>query len=326
MAALRRTHQGGGAVRLSSRPRRSGWIPSLRCRPRVSGGGNERSSDAISTSKPSRPCARGLRLLLEAFDLVLLDHGKADIVEAVEQTVLAMRIDVELHHAAIGTSDLLLLQVDRQRRIGAALGVVEQLLQILRLDLDRQHAVLEAVVVEDVAERGRDHATDAEVHQRPRRVLARGAATEIVTGDQNFGLAIGRLVEHEVRVLAAVVAIALLREQARAKPRALDGLEILLGNDHVGIDVDHLERCCDAFERGEFVHELCPVTMEWFCLMTRLVVCQVHGRVAGAVLAAQLTLASIAAMSWSERPKWWPISCTSTWVMIAPNASSCSAQ
>ena len=97
-------------------------------------------------------------------------------------------------------------QIDRQRGVGAALGVVEQLLQVLRRDLDRQHAVLEAVVVEDVAERGRDHAADAEIHQRPGRVLARGAAAEIVAGDQDLGLAIGRLVEHEVGVLAAVVA------------------------------------------------------------------------------------------------------------------------
>src|SRR5262249_30486168 len=84
----------------------------------------------------SHPGARGLRPLLEAFDLVLLDHGEPDIVEAVEQAVLAVRIDVELHHAAVGTPDLLLRKIDRQRRIGAAFGIVEQLLQIPRLDLD----------------------------------------------------------------------------------------------------------------------------------------------------------------------------------------------
>src|SRR5882724_12988112 len=38
------------------------------------------------------------------------------------------------------------------------------------------------------------------------------------------------------------------------------------------------------------------------------------------------TLASSASMSSSDSPKWWPISCTSTWVMIAPSVSSCSAQ
>src|SRR6476469_516055 len=37
-------------------------------------------------------------------------------------------------------------------------------------------------------------------------------------------------------------------------------------------------------------------------------------------------LRSIRIMSSSERPKWWPISCTSTCVMMAPSVSSCSAQ
>ena len=36
--------------------------------------------------------------------------------------------------------------------------------------------------------------------------------------------------------------------------------------------------------------------------------------------------ASSAAMSSSERPKWWPISCTRTCTTIAPSVSSCSAQ
>ncbi len=59
-----------------------------------------------------------------------------------------------------------------QRRIGAALGVVEQLVEIIRLHRHRQDAVLEAVVVENVGERRGDHAADAEVEKRPRRVLA----------------------------------------------------------------------------------------------------------------------------------------------------------
>ena len=65
-------------------------------------------------------------------DLVAFDHGQPDVVETVEQAMLAVGIDVELHHAAVGPSDLLLFQVDGERGIGAALGIVEQLLQVLR--------------------------------------------------------------------------------------------------------------------------------------------------------------------------------------------------
>src|SRR5207253_10353276 len=44
------------------------------------------------------------------------------------------------------------------------------------------------------------------------------------------------------------------REQALAKARALDGLQVLLRDDHVGIDVDDLQWRRDPIQRGEFVH------------------------------------------------------------------------
>src|ERR1043165_4221722 len=89
----------------------------------------------------SHPGPRGGRLLLVARDLVLLDHRETDVVEAVEQAVLAERVDLELHLAAIRSADFLGLEIDRERRVRAALGVVEQLLEILRRHLDRQNAV-----------------------------------------------------------------------------------------------------------------------------------------------------------------------------------------
>ena len=92
-------------------------------------------------------------------------------------------------------------------------------------------------------------------------MLAARAAAEIVAGDQHLGVAIGRLVEDEVRIFAAVVLVALLREQALAEAGALDGLQILLRDDHVGVDIDDLQRRRDAFQRGELVH-LCTSGFE----------------------------------------------------------------
>src|SRR6185312_401331 len=66
-------------------------------------------------------------LRLVSVDRRLLFHGEPDVVEAVQQAVLAERIDLELYLAAVGTADFLVRQVDGQRRIGAAIGVVEQL-------------------------------------------------------------------------------------------------------------------------------------------------------------------------------------------------------
>src|SRR5579872_783547 len=148
--------------------------------------------------------------------------------------MLAERIDLEFHRAAVRTADFLVGEIDGERRIRSAISVVEQLVEIFLGNADRQNAVLEAVVIEDVAERGRDHAADAEVEQGPWRMLAARAAAEVIAGNKYLGVAIGRLVENEIRVLAAVVVVTPFREKSLAKAGALDGLQILLGNDHVG--------------------------------------------------------------------------------------------
>src|SRR6202007_1265906 len=62
------------------------------------------------------------------------------------------------------------------------------------------------------------------------------------------------VVEDEIRVLAAVVLVALLGEKPLAKAGALDGLQVLFWDDHVGVDIDDLQRRRDAFQRGELVH------------------------------------------------------------------------
>src|SRR5947209_17375501 len=59
-------------------------------------------------------------------DLGTLLLGQADIVEPVQQTMLAERVDLEMHDLAIGARDRLLVEVDRQRRIGAFARVVHQ--------------------------------------------------------------------------------------------------------------------------------------------------------------------------------------------------------
>src|SRR5712692_1613778 len=162
-------------------------------------------------------------LRLEGGDRRRLLQGEPDIVEAVQQAVLAERVDVEFDDAAIGPAD-------------------------------RQDAVLEAVVVEDVGEARRDDAADAEIQERPGRVLARAAAAEILAGDQDLRLPVGRLVEDEIRVLRPVIAVAQLVEEGLAQAGALDRLQMLLGDDLVGVDIDHRQRRGDAVERGELVH------------------------------------------------------------------------
>ena len=82
-------------------------------------------------------------------------------------------------------------QIGRQLVAGMAAAPLEQIFDLLFAEHDRQHAVLEAVVVEDVGEAGRDEHAEALVFERPRGMLAAGAAAEIAPREQHaraFGL------------------------------------------------------------------------------------------------------------------------------------------
>src|SRR5688572_18339671 len=114
--------------------------------------------NSITLLIASRPRPFGLVAALEGGDLWGLLHGQADAVEAVQQAMFLVRVDVETHDAAVRPADLLGRQVDGDRRIGAARGVVHELFQVLRRDDDRQDAVLKAVVVKNVGEARRDDA------------------------------------------------------------------------------------------------------------------------------------------------------------------------
>ena len=96
---------------------------------------------------------------------------------------------------------------------------------------------LRAVGVEDVGEARRDDRLEAVVLQAPGRVLARGAAAEVLAGDEDR---VGRQIP--ARLLGPVV------EQELAEAGALDALEELLGHDLVGVDVGAVE-VADGRER-----------------------------------------------------------------------------
>ena len=77
-------------------------------------------------------------------------HGRVDAVDVSNDVIAASflsvspmlsrpfsrqclrnEIDVELDDAAVGAANLLLLEIDRQRRVGAAAGIVEQLVDVV---------------------------------------------------------------------------------------------------------------------------------------------------------------------------------------------------
>ena len=100
--------------------------------------------------------------------------------------------------------------------------------------------LLTQLLKKDIGEAGRDHTTDTEVEQRPGRVLTAGATAEVLIGDQNLGIAISVLVQDELRDFSLPSGVKRISSnRCLPRPGALDGLQILFGDDHVGVDVDH---------------------------------------------------------------------------------------
>src|SRR5574337_987454 len=175
----------------------------------------------------------------ERADLVLVAQRETDVVEAAQQAVFAEQRDFERELGAVGLDHALALQVDRQP------------------------AVLEAVVEEDVGIARRDQRAKAVLLQRPGRVLAARPAAEVLAREQDRRALVARLVQHEVGVRAArgrvhaglaVVQVAPLVEQVRAEAGLLDRLEELLRDDRVGVDVLAVQRRDQALVHGEFLH------------------------------------------------------------------------
>jgi hypothetical protein len=106
-------------------------------------------------------------------DLVVVAEEIAHLIRAGEEHGPGERIDVEGQIVVTREVDDLGLEVDRQFGVRVAPDEVEQLTMSIGVDDDRQEAVLERVVAEDVGEAGRQDRPDAPRGQGPRRVFAR---------------------------------------------------------------------------------------------------------------------------------------------------------
>src|SRR6185503_10673990 len=107
---------------------------------------------------------------------------------------------------------------------------------------NRQHAVLEAVVGEDVGERRSDDCPEAVLTECPRRMLARRSTTEVLVSDQDRRALITRLVQDERGIRNAVCRVAPVVKEKLPEAGALNAFQKLLRNDLIGIDVCTIER------------------------------------------------------------------------------------
>lgn len=178
-------------------------------------------------------------------------QSQPDIIETVDETVLAERIDLEISELiALRILDLLVRQVDLDLAACAGLGCNLGQRGLVG-DGDGQHAVFEGVVEEDVSEGGGNDAFDAKVEEGPGGVFTGATAAKVgACHDQDGSVAVDALVEDKVRVFLAV-GVAEFEEGGAAQARALDGLEELLGDNGVGVDVGAVERRSDTLKDME---------------------------------------------------------------------------
>src|SRR6185436_13252633 len=113
------------------------------------------------------------------FDLVFVQKRQPDVVEALQQTLAAKRIDLKAEPAPLIIAHPLSGQINCQFVTGTSGGSLEEFIDLFFRKHDREHAVLETVVVEDVRERRRNDRMESIIKQGPRRVLARGPASEV---------------------------------------------------------------------------------------------------------------------------------------------------
>ena len=110
---------------------------------------------------------------------------QGDVVQPLQQALLARGVDVEGDGLAAVGRDRLRRQIDAQLQPRRGGNAGEQRFDRRGGQHDRQQPVLEAVAEEDVGEAGRDQRTDAEVAQRPDRMLAARAAAEVLARQQD---------------------------------------------------------------------------------------------------------------------------------------------
>src|SRR5215217_463528 len=187
-------------------------------------------------SQRGRDRTAALALGLVAVDRVLLLERHADVVEALEQPVPQLRVDLE-PGLSPAPRDLLGGQLDR------GVAGLHHRPHLVLLEHHGQQTDLGAVRVEDVREAGRDNRLEAVVLEGPRSVLARRATTEVASGGQDR--------------IPRQVPSGLLRpviEEELAESSALHPLEELLRDDLVGIDVAAVERGHAALDRAHLPH------------------------------------------------------------------------
>src|SRR5207248_4803106 len=152
--------------------------------------------------------------------------------------------DRELYGIAVRHDERLRIEIDAHCPRAVARGNGEPF-DDGRVDLDRQQSVPEGIAAEDVGELGAHDSAEANTEECPDGVLARRAAAEVPTGNEDAGINGLRLVQGKRGVRRSVGVIAPVVEYGAAEAGAFDRLEEARGNDLIGVDiVDREDHVC----------------------------------------------------------------------------------
>ena len=81
-----------------------------------------------------------------------------------------------------------------------------------------------------------------------------GATAEILTRDNDLGTTIRVTIQHKIGDFATILGKAHLIEQIRPETGSFDGLQELLRDNHIRIDIENIERCRNACQPVKFLH------------------------------------------------------------------------
>jgi hypothetical protein len=223
----------------------------LRSNPRAFFRANRLERVALFNGVLNRRQAAGA---FEGGDFVGVLKRQCDVIEAVQQAMAAEGLDLEGAIEPVVVAQPAGLEVGGQLVSGILCRAREQLVHCRIVQPDREHAVLEAVVVEDVGETRRDEHAKSVVGKRPGGVLAARATAEVAPRQEDAGTAVFGPVQLEIGIVRPVVVKPPIEEQVLSKAGSLDPLEELLGDDLVGIDVGPVHGSDEAGVGGVGLH------------------------------------------------------------------------
>jgi hypothetical protein len=139
-------------------------------------------------------------------DIRFVFESRRDVVESCQEALSAEGVDRKGQRQTMLVAECRGFKVDGELVAGMLPDAGKQIVNLGGVEANRQNAVLEAVVVEDIGEARRDQGAKTIVLQGPRGVFAARSTAEVSAYQEDrraFGL---RPVELEIGILRTVLA------------------------------------------------------------------------------------------------------------------------